>query len=190
VLAVWVTALLLLASLIGLVAWRAGAGQWSAMPSVVGLDQVSAERAVSDAGLVPEVRQAPDDRAPAGTVASATPDPGTKLRKRSTVTLTVSAGRPRVPVIPPGTAVVDAERMLRDAGLTPREDAASYAPHRTAAAGTVIGTSPGAGTVLAVSSPVTLILSSGPPRRPRDDVGSSIGELLQRELDRALRGGG
>jgi serine/threonine-protein kinase len=107
------------------------------------------------------------------------------------VALTVSTGRPRVPFVPPGTAVVDAERLLRDAGLTPREDVASYSPDPTAPRGTVIGTSPAAGTVLPVSSPVTLILSSGPPRRVRgEDVGESIAELLQRQLDRALRGEG
>jgi beta-lactam-binding protein with PASTA domain len=103
----------------------------------------------------------------------------------------VSTGRPRVPAIPPGTAVADARRLLRDAGLTPREDTASYAPHPSAPPGTVIGTSPGAGTVLPVSSPVTLVLSNGPARhQPDDEVGDSIADLLRRQLDRALRGGG
>jgi eukaryotic-like serine/threonine-protein kinase len=189
-LAIWIGAVLTLAALIGLLAWNAGAGQWSAMPSVVGLDQASAEHLVGEAGLVAQVRQAPDDRAAAGTVASATPDPGTTLRKGSTVALTVSAGRPRVPTIPPGTAVADAQRLLREAGLTPREDPASYAPHPSAPPGTVIGTSPGAGTMLPVSSPVTLVLSSGPARHQRDEFGESIADLLQRQLDRALRGGG
>jgi serine/threonine-protein kinase len=190
-LAIWIGAVLTLAALIGLLAWNAGAGQWSAMPSVVGLDQASAEHLVGEAGLVAQLRQAPDDRAAAGTVAAATPDPGTTLRKGSTVALTVSTGRPRVPAIPPGTAVADARRLLRDAGLTPREDTASYAPHPSAPPGTVIGTSPGAGTVLPVSSPVTLVLSNGPARhQPDDEVGDSIADLLRRQLDRALRGGG
>jgi tRNA A-37 threonylcarbamoyl transferase component Bud32 len=190
-LAIWIGAVLTLAALIGLLAWNAGAGRWSAMPNVVGLDQASAEHLVGEAGLVAQVRQAPDNGAPAGTVAAATPDPGTTMRTGSTVELTVSTGRPRVPAIAPGTAVADARRLLRDAGLIPREDTASYAPHPSAPPGTVIGTSPGAGSVLPVSSPVTLVISSGPARHQRDEeFGESIAELLQRQLDRALRGGG
>jgi len=191
ILAIWIAAVLLLALLIGALAWGAGVGQWSSTPAVIGLDQASAERLINEAGLVPSVRTAPNDTASAGTVYEAVPGPSSRVRKGSTVTLSVSTGRPRVPAVPPGTAVPDAERMLRDAGLAPREDAADYASHPTAPRGTVIGTSPAAGTSLPVSSPVTLILSSGPPtpRRPRDDPGS-FAELLQRQLERALRGDG
>ena len=191
ILAIWIAAVLLLAVLIGALAWGAGVGQWSNTPAVIGLDQASAERLVNEAGLVPSVRTAPNDTAPAGTVYEAVPGPSSRVRKGSTVTLAVSTGRPRVPAVPPGTAVPDAERMLRDAGLAPREDDADYASHPTAPRGTVIGTSPAAGTSLPVSSPVTLVLSSGPPtpRRQRDP-GESLAELLQQQLERALRGDG
>jgi serine/threonine-protein kinase len=103
----------------------------------------------------------------------------------------VSTGHPRVPAVPPGTAVPDAERILRDAGLTPREDSASYAAHPTAPPGSVVGTSPAAGTEVTVGGPVGLVLSSGPApaRRQRDDnPGDTIGELLRNGLERALRG--
>jgi len=192
ILAIWIAAVLLLAVLIGALAWGAGVGQWSSTPAVIGLDQASAERLVNEAGLVPSVHTAPNDTAAAGTVYEAVPGPSSRVRKGSTVTLAVSTGRPRVPAVPPGTAVPDAERMLRDAGLAPREDDADYAPHPTAPRGTVIGTSPAAGTSLPVSSPVTLVLSSGPaaaPRRQRDP-GESLAELLQQQLERALRGDG
>ena len=192
ILAIWIAAVLLLAVLIGALAWGAGVGQWSSTPAVIGLDQASAERLIGEAGLVASVRTAPNDTAPAGTVYEAVPGPSSRVRKGSTVTLAVSTGRPRVPAVPPGTAVPDAERMLRDAGLAPREDDADYAAHPTAPRGTVIGTSPAAGTSLPVSSPVTLVLSSGPaaaPRRQRNP-GESLAQLLQQQLERALRGDG
>jgi len=173
ILAIWIGAILLLAILVGALAWGAGAGQWSSTPALIGLDRASAERLVAEAGLVPVVREQPNDGLPAGIVAEAVPGPATRVRKGSSVALTVSTGHPRVPSVPPGTAVPDAERMLRDAGLTPREDSARYSPHPNAPPGTVIGTSPAAGTEVTLASPVTLVLSSGPapvlPRRPRDD---------------------
>jgi serine/threonine-protein kinase len=191
ILAIWIGAILLLAVLVGALAWGAGAGQWSSTPALIGLDRASAERLVTEAGLVPVVREQPNDGLPAGIVAESVPGPATRVRKGSTVALTVSTGHPRVPSVPPGTAVPDAERMLRDAGLTPREDSARYSPHPNAPPGTVIGTSPAAGTEVTLASPVTLVLSSGPapvlPRRPRDDPGS-LGELLRNGLERALRG--
>ncbi|HWN31212.1 MAG TPA: protein kinase [Pseudonocardia sp.] len=191
ILAIWIGAILLLAVLVGALAWGAGAGQWSSTPALIGLDRPSAERLVTEAGLVPVVREQPNDGLPAGIVAEAVPGPATRVRKGSTVDLTVSTGHPRVPSVPPGTAVPDAERMLRDAGLTPREDSARYSPHPTAPPGTVIGTAPAAGTEVTLASPVTLVLSSGPapvlPHRQRDDPGS-LGELLRNGLERALRG--
>ncbi|MDT7609689.1 MAG: eukaryotic-like serine/threonine-protein kinase [Pseudonocardiales bacterium] len=189
--AIWIGAVLLLAVLIAALAWGAGAGQWSSTPALIGLDRASAERLVTQAGLVPEVREQPNDGHPAGTVADAVPAQATRVRKGSTVTLTVSTGHPRVPAVPPGTAVPDAERILRDAGLTPREDSASYAAHPTAPPGSVVGTSPAAGTEVTVGGPVGLVLSSGPApaRRQRDDnPGDTIGELLRNGLERALRG--
>ncbi|HEX4251057.1 MAG TPA: protein kinase [Pseudonocardia sp.] len=193
ILAIWIGAILLLAILVGAMAWGAGAGQWASTPALIGLDRANAERLVTQAGLVPVVREAPNDGLPAGIVAEAVPAAATRVRKGSTVNLTVSTGHPRVPSVPPGTAVPDAERILRDAGLTPREDSARYAPHPSAPPGTVIGTSPAAGSEVTVASQVTLVLSSGPPapvlpRRPRGDDPGSFGELLRNGLERALRG--
>jgi serine/threonine-protein kinase len=192
VLAIWLGAILLLAILVGALAWGAGAGQWSSTPALIGLDRAAAERLVTEAGLVPVVREQPNDGLPAGIVAESVPAPATRVRKGSTINLTVSTGHPRVPSVPPGTAVPDAERMLRDAGLTPREDSARYSPHPTAPPGTVIGTSPAAGSEVNLASPITLVLSSGPapvvPRRQRGDDPGSLGELLRNGLERALRG--
>jgi hypothetical protein len=192
VLAIWIGAILLLAILVGALAWGAGAGQWSSTPALIGLDRASAERLVTQAGLVPVVREQPNDGLPAGIVAESVPGPATRVRKGSTVNLTVSTGHPRVPAVPPGTAVPDAERILRDAGLTPREDSARYSPDPSAPPGTVIGTSPAAGAEVTIASPVTLVLSSGPapptlPRRSPHDPGS-LGDLIRNGLERALRG--
>jgi serine/threonine-protein kinase len=197
ILAVWIGAVLLLAVLIGALAWGAGAAQWTSMPALVGMDQAGAQRTLTDAGLVPVIRQAPQDTIPAGRVAATDPAPGASVRRGGSVTLTVSTGRPRVPDIPPGTAVADAQRILRDAGLTPSGTSPRYASDDTAPRGTVVGTDPEAGTAVHPGQPVDLVLSSGPaPTRhgrgrngSDEDPGQSFSDRIRDELEKALGGG-
>jgi len=115
------------------------------------------------------------------------------------VTLIVSTGRPRVPTIAPGTSVAEATQLLRAAELTVAQDDPSRRSHPTAPAGTVVGTSPPAGTEMNLGGPVALVVSSGPPPRRsyRDssdqrsghrDLGGSIADEIQRRLADALGG--
>jgi tRNA A-37 threonylcarbamoyl transferase component Bud32 len=191
ILAAWIVGVVLLGLLVALVAWAAGLDQWTSTPALAGLDRPSAERLVSQAELVPATREMPSDTMPAGRVIDSVPPASAQLRKGSTVTLMVSTGRPRVPMIQPGTSVPEAEQLIRAANLVPRQDVTARRPHPTAPVGTVIGTTPGAGTELSSASPVTLVLSSGPERRRREsphDLGETWARELQRQLEDALRG--
>ncbi len=192
--ALGVGAVVLLGVLAGVLGWSWGGGSGVSTPSVVGLAEPDAQRALTEAGLYGVVTERHDDTVPSGVVAASDPVAGTEVRSGSRVTLTVSTGRPRVPPIPVGSPVAAAEGLLRQAGLTSRLDEAARRFHPTAPAGSVIGTVPRAGSELAVGAPVALVLSRGPARdRDRggdDGLGGSIGELIQRELERALGGGG
>jgi eukaryotic-like serine/threonine-protein kinase len=90
-----------------------------ATPEVIGLSSDSAEAQISDAGLVPAVREQESEE-PEGEVIAQDPAAGTELERGSTVTITVSTGVEQV-VVPDvvGLEARDAERQLRAEGLVP-----------------------------------------------------------------------
>lgn len=188
--AIWVAAVVLLAVMVGLFAWQAGTSRWTTTPVLEGMPRDRAEQTVREAELVPSVREVSSDTVPAERVVSSEPPSGTEARKGSTVSLLISTGRPKVPPIPVGTAVPEAEELIKAAGLAPRELPSARRPHPTATAGTVIGTLPKAGTELASASPVTLVISMGPPSRLRRDVEDAIGDQLNGLLDDIFGGRG
>lgn len=190
VLTAWIVGVVLLGILVAALAWGAGVGRWTTAPVVVGLDEQTATRVVREAGLVPKLQERHHDTIPSGRIADSAPAAGTQLTKGSTETLTLSTGRPRVPTITPGTSVEQAQQMLRSADLTPAEGRTARKSHPTAPVGTVIGTSPAAGTEATINSPVSLILSSGPPWHDYDseDAGRSIADQIQRSLEDAFGG--
>ena len=139
------------------------------MPTVVGVERASAERLLLAADLVATVTVARHDEVAAGMVSAVDPAPGARLLRGSTVRLTVSSGRPQVPDVAAGTPVADAERAVRDAGLTPARSGSAREYSATAPVGTVVRTDPAAGTALPGGGRVTLVVSRGaePPRQVR-----------------------
>jgi len=69
-----------------------------AMPDVLLLQQDLAKLKITQAGLSPQVVKGTSDTVAPGQVAKEDPPSGTKIGKGSTVTLTVSTGKPKVPV--------------------------------------------------------------------------------------------
>jgi eukaryotic-like serine/threonine-protein kinase len=164
--AAWVAVVAALGLLVAGAGWWLGEGRWTAMPSVVGMDRAAAERLLVRSDLVAAVVVAHDDAVAAGLVTAADPAAEARLLRGSAVRLTVSSGRPVVPVISPGTAVEAAEQAVRDAGLTP---ARSQQFDATVPAGAVVRPDPAAGTALPSGGSVTLVVSRGPapPRQVR-----------------------
>jgi serine/threonine-protein kinase len=194
----WIGGVLLLAVLIAALAWGAGAGTWTMAPTTVGMDEAGATQLVKEAGLVPVVQRSHHNTIPSGRVAVSAPVANTKLTKGSTVTLTVSTGRPRVPAITEGTSVAQATQLVTSADLT-LAPTSPRRPHPSAPAGSVIGTTPPADTELIIGGPVTLVLSSGPPARQINrnsdrnsgdhNFGRSLADEITRRLQQALGGG-
>jgi serine/threonine-protein kinase len=69
-----------------------------AVPDVLQLQQDLAKLKITQAGLTPQVVKGTSDTVPPGAVSKQEPGRGTKIGKGSTVTLTVSTGKPKVPV--------------------------------------------------------------------------------------------
>jgi beta-lactam-binding protein with PASTA domain len=184
VFAVWMTIVLVLTLVVGLTAWWLGVGRWTAMPSVIGLEQATAQQVLSEADLVARITEAHDDGVAAGLVSTTNPTAESRLLRGSVVELTVSVGRPTVPAIAPGTAVASAEEAVRGAGLIPvrTTDAAEYST--TVPDGTVVRTDPAAGATLPVGGSVTLVLSRGAPPQPQKvRVPFLIGERFDEAAD-------
>jgi serine/threonine-protein kinase len=144
------------------------------VPTVVGADQANAEAKLHQDGFhvntVPKTAEQP-----AGQVIGQDPTGGTKVKKGSTVTLTVSAG-PQQVAVPQvvGLTVSSARGRLQKAGLeaSEREENSD-----SVAAGRVISVSPPEGQKVDKGSSVTLVVSSGKPQvQVPDVVGKSFDE--------------
>jgi eukaryotic-like serine/threonine-protein kinase len=212
--AVWTAIVLVLALLVGVTAWWLGSGRWTAMPSIVGLERSAAQQVLTDADLVARITEAHDDEVDEGLISATDPAPQAPLLRGSTVQITVSTGRPRVPNIAPGTPVADAEQAIRDAGLTPVQDDSSSDDNDernsddnsndndnnngddrnrddrhsddsgSAPAGTVLRTEPEAGTELRSGSRVTIVVSRGEDDSDTVEVPSVVGEDFDEAAER------
>jgi serine/threonine-protein kinase len=111
-----------------------------------------------------------------GTVIAQDPQAGAKVKKGATVTLNVSTG-PGNTTVPSvvGETLNQAKSSLQIANL--KVGRIQHQSSTTAAEGLVIGTSPPAGANPGVNTPVTIILSTGPPPVDVPDVTSeSVGQ--------------
>jgi eukaryotic-like serine/threonine-protein kinase len=184
--ALWVALVAVLALAVGVAAWWLGSGRWTSMPSVVGLQESAAQQLLAQADLVARRATAFDGSAPEGAVVAADRQVDAWLLRGDTVVLTVSAGRPEVPRVAPGTAVADAEAAVRGASLVPVAGPTEFSD---VPAGAVTRTEPAAGAELAPGEPVALVTSRGPePVRVRvpSVVGESASDAAAVLADRGL----
>jgi serine/threonine-protein kinase len=128
------------------------------VPNVVGQDVSDARAALEEAKFEVTV-VSKQDSAPANRVLSQDPKPGTKANEGSTVTLTVSSGKPKVAVPSVvGMDENDAIAAISRAGLVARRTTEAS---DSVAEGSVIRSSPAAGTQVEQGSTVTIVVSSG-----------------------------
>ncbi|SFB37253.1 serine/threonine protein kinase [Amycolatopsis marina] len=168
--ALWVVVGLLLVGGIGTGIWWFNGGRWVTVPDVAGLQESAAETAIREAQLVPTISRERHNSAPIGTVIRSDPGTGAEVLIDEAVTLVVSAGRPTVPAVEPGTPPEQAEQAIREAQLEPRRDPNADAFSADVPEGTVLSLSPNPGTPANIGDSVTIGLSKGPPPTPVPDV--------------------
>jgi beta-lactam-binding protein with PASTA domain len=139
------------------------------VPGVVNEDLNTARTQLQNAGFTVGSPIPVTSQRKAGTVISQDPQGGTKARHGSTVSLTVSSG-PGSTAVPTlvGETLSQARSSIKIANLTVGKvvhESSTQFP-----SGRVIDTSPTAGTSVTVGSPVTLIVSTGPPSVQVPDV--------------------
>lgn len=147
----------------GCYAWYVlkGPGRSVPVPEIVGKTSEEAQRAVEDAGLT---WAAPtrdfSDTVPDGSVISCEPSPGDSARLNQEVIAVVSRGveQKKVPDVV-GKTQEDATKAITDAGLTLGAITQEYSS--SVASGQVVSSDPAAGTSVAHSSAVAIVISRG-----------------------------
>ena len=160
---------------VGTGVWYINSGQFTKVPGVLREGQAQAERRLEAAGLtVGKVEHAYSDTVKRGSVISTDPEPGARIRKHDSVTLTVSDG-PETVQVPDvtGSRLAKARQQLKAEGLQPGLVTQEFSDE--VAKGSVISTSPEAGTERRAGSAVTIVVSKGTPI----DVPDVTGEDLQ-----------
>jgi serine/threonine-protein kinase len=155
-----VTLLALLGGLLFLLSRQLGVGgtQEVTVPSVIGDNEVDAERELRDLGLEPERREVQDEANAAGRVIAQEPLANTRVRRGTTVIISVSTGAPQVEVPDVrGRTAEAATETLTAAGF--RVVANSVNSDRPP--NQVIDQAPAAGSRAGKGSSVTITVSKG-----------------------------
>jgi beta-lactam-binding protein with PASTA domain len=131
------------------------------VPNVVGLSQAAANTALANAGVVAGSITSVNNAAAAGTVISQSPAGGTSVNPGSGIALTVSLG-PALRAVPNvvNQTQAAATTSITNAGLTLGAVTSGF--HPTIPNGSVISSSPVAGTLVAPGSAVAIVVSQGP----------------------------
>jgi len=181
----WLVALIVLVLVAAAALWffTAGPGAQTSVPKVAGSTTLVAQQTLTRAHLDARVVTAFDETVKAGVVLAADPPAGRKVRRGSTVTLTVSHGPERyaVPQLVGSTQAV-AEQQLTNSRLT--LGVVSQAFSETVPQGQVISTSPAASTSVKPATSVALVISEGrQPIKLQDWTGQPVDQAVK-----ALRG--
>jgi beta-lactam-binding protein with PASTA domain/predicted Ser/Thr protein kinase len=148
------------------------------VPNVIGQNRDQAVSALTSAGLKPNVVPV-NSLEPVNTVLATAPKAGTEVLEGTAVRVNVSSG-PKPVAVPNviGSAFESAQSTLQGVGFAvARNDVDD-----PAAAGTVVGQTPAAGTQQSKGSVITLQVSSGPKTSQVPDVTSQIEADARKQL--------
>ncbi|MYV43213.1 PASTA domain-containing protein, partial [Streptomyces sp. SID1328] len=167
--------------------WYINSGQFTKVPPVLSRTQDQAEQRLKAAGLeVGGVQRAYSDTVDRGTVISTDPSAGSRVRGHASVRLTVSLG-PRTVAVPrvAGQPLERARERLKAAGLEPGMVTREFSDE--AERGSVIRTTPEAGTERHAGSAIALVVSKGAPVDIPDVSGEDAESARQDLTDAGLK---
>lgn len=168
----------------GVGGWWFTSGRYTDAPNVLELGQQQATNILREAGFSVQIDPDPQfdnsGTIPEGAVLDQEPDPGDRVRKNGTITLTISAGRDlrTIPTVV-GLSQSKAVAALKAAGLMRGSVRGEFSE---APRGTVIDSDPAAGKQLLPGKSVSLVLSRGVEQLlvPTDLVGLIQAEAAAR----------
>ncbi|MEU9311570.1 Stk1 family PASTA domain-containing Ser/Thr kinase [Streptomyces sp. NPDC048256] len=169
---------------VGAGVWYINSGQFTKVPAVLTQKEAEARTRLEAAGLeVGKVRHQHSDTVKRGTVMDTDPDPGARIRKHDSVTLTVSDG-PEIVKVPDvtGSRQDKAEELLKTDGLEPGLVTQEFS--EDVIKGFVISTDPEAGTKRRAGTAVSIVVSKGAPVAVPDVTGDAVDDA-RAELEEA-----
>ncbi|MET8945624.1 Stk1 family PASTA domain-containing Ser/Thr kinase [Streptomyces sp. NPDC004542] len=184
---VTIVAAVLLVFGVGAGVWYINSGQFTRVPPLLAKTEAQARERLKKAGLeVKQVEHAYNDTVRKGTVISTDPAAGARIRSNDSVTLTISDG-PRTVKVPDlsGRKLAEARARLKAAGLAPGMVTREFS--EDVPAGSVIGTTPGTGTVRRAGSAIALTVSKGSPVDVPDVTGDDLDSAKQQLQDAGLK---
>lgn len=169
---------------VGTGAWWFGFARYTTTPGVLGVTRAAAASQLADEGLNSDVGTPRfSENVAAGLVLASEPAPGERVLQDGTVTLVVSLGPERYDVPALGNMTEDkAQDAIRDGHLVFGDSTQKFS--ETVPAGSVITSTPAAGTTVKPGTSVDLVVSKG--RRPieiKDWTGKSA-DLAVAALER------
>ncbi|MGI5454091.1 Stk1 family PASTA domain-containing Ser/Thr kinase [Streptomyces sp. CA-249302] len=173
-LAIVVAVLLILG--VGTGVWYINSGQFTKVPLVLAKTQTQASKQLSDAGLdLGTVKHAYSDTVKRGTVISSDPEPGSRIRDNSRVTLTISDG-PETVKVPSleGYRLDKARALLKKDGLEPGMVTREFSDD--VPKGFVISTDPDEGIERHAGSAIALTVSKGSAVDVPDVTGEDLAD--------------
>ncbi len=152
---------LVAAVLVGIGGWKLAAGSGITTPSLINLSKADAETKARESGL--KISYGPErfsENVKAGTVFSTDPPSGNRISKGATITVVLSKGPERFEVPTLAKVELDAARKkITDKGLVVGTITQQYSD--SVPSGSVISSSPEAGTELRGKATVDLVVSQG-----------------------------
>jgi len=175
-------ALVVVIALIAAAGWYFGIARYTVTPGVVDQSSASAQARLEKAGLKMHVTgETYSETVPKGAVVSSDPQAGDRIVKHGTVDVVLSRGpeRHKVPKVA-GMTLSAAQSAIEDAHLTAGEPSRVYS--EKVPKGTVIRTSPAAGTEQRRDTAITIVVSKG--QRPIDipDLTGKKADVAKRKL--------
>ncbi|MET8769002.1 Stk1 family PASTA domain-containing Ser/Thr kinase [Streptomyces sp. NPDC004658] len=172
---------------VGAGVWYINSGQFTKVPPLLAKTEAQARERLKAAGLdVGQVRRAYSDTVERGTVIGSDPAPGARIRDHDSVTLTVSLG-PETVNVPnvSGQSLAKARARLKADDLEPGMVTRAFSDD--VPRGSVIGTTPEAGTERHAGSAIALIVSKGSPIDVPDVTGEDLESAKQDLTDAGLK---
>jgi serine/threonine-protein kinase len=159
--------------------WYINSGQFTNVPPLLAKTEAQARERLQAAGLdVGPIKRQYNDAVQRGTVIGTDPAPGARIRDHDAVALTVSLG-PETVNVPDvtGRPLAEARRLLKADGLEPGMVTREF--NDSVAEGSVIGTTPQAGTKRHAGSAIALVVSKGSPVDVPDVTGDDPADARQ-----------
>ncbi|KOG63185.1 MULTISPECIES: Stk1 family PASTA domain-containing Ser/Thr kinase [Streptomyces] len=172
---------------VGAGVWYINSGQFTKVPPLLAKTEAQAKDRLKAAGLdVGQVKRAYSDTVERGTVIGSDPAPGARIRDHDSVTLTVSLG-PETVNVPnvAGQSLAKARARLKADDLEPGMVTRAFSDD--VPRGSVIGTTPEAGTERHAGSAIALIVSKGSPIDVPDVTGDDLESARQELTDAGLK---